>query len=242
MCSVRIAIGDPCYGRNDSGMDFRLLGPLEVVERDRPLALGGVKQRSLLAILLLQSNELVSTDRLIDQLWGATPPATCAKSIQVYVSRLRKQIGTSRLATHAPGYTLHVEPSELDLARFEQLADEALRTDPQRAARKLRDALALWRGSPLADLAYEPFAQPEIARLEELRIAVLEQRIDADLAVGRHAEAVRASDHFPVVADLLTATDVQPNPEVPGHAVQEQGAAAEVRPAAGRGKDLGRDL
>jgi DNA-binding SARP family transcriptional activator len=171
-------------------MDFRLLGPLEVVERDRPLALGGVKQRSLLAILLLQANELVSTDRLIDQLWGPAPPATCAKSIQVYVSRLRKQLGDQRLATQAPGYVLQVEPSELDLARFEQLADEARRGDPRTAARKLRDALALWRGSPLADLAYEPFAQPEIARLEELRMAVLEQRIDADLAVGRHAELV----------------------------------------------------
>ena len=171
-------------------MDFRLLGPLEVVERDRPLALGGVKQRSLLAILLLQANEVVSTDQLIDQLWGATPPATCAKSVQVYVSRLRKQLGNRRLATHAPGYMLQVEPSELDLARFEQLAGEARRTDPHRAARKLRDALALWRGPPLADLAYEPFAQPEIARLEELRMAVLEQRIDADLAVGRDAELV----------------------------------------------------
>jgi DNA-binding SARP family transcriptional activator len=165
-------------------MDFRLLGPLEVVERDRPLELGGAKQRSLLAMLLLQANELVSTDRLIDQLWGATPPATCAKSIQVYVSRLRKQLGDQRLATQAPGYVLHVEPSELDLARFAQLADEARRADPRRAAQKLRDALALWRGTPLADLAYEPFAQPEIARLEELRMAVLEQRVDADLAVG----------------------------------------------------------
>ena len=178
------------YGRGYSGMDFRLLGPLEVIERDRPLALGGAKQRSLLAILLLQANELVSTDRLIDQLWGAAPPATCAKSIQIYVSRLRKQLGDERLATQAPGYVLQVEPSELDLARFERLADEARRGDPRTAARKLRDALALWRGSPLADLAYEPFAQPEIARLEELRMAVLEQRIDADLAVGRHAELV----------------------------------------------------
>jgi DNA-binding SARP family transcriptional activator len=171
-------------------MDFRLLGPLEVSERGGPLALGGVKQRSLLAILLLQANELVSTDRLIDQLWGATPPATCAKSIQVYVSRLRKELGDGRLVTQAPGYLLRVDPSELDLARFEQLAAEARRTDPDTAARKLREALALWRGPALADLAYEPFAQPEIARLEELRMAVLEQRIDADLAVGRHAELV----------------------------------------------------
>jgi DNA-binding SARP family transcriptional activator len=171
-------------------MDFRLLGPLEVVEHDRPLVLGGGKQRSLLAILLLQANELVSTDRLVDQLWGATPPVTCVKSIHVYVSRLRKQLGDDRLITRAPGYVLRVDQSELDLARFEQLADEARRAEPRRAALKLRDALSLWRGPPLADLAYEPFAQPEIARLEELRMAVLEQRIDADLAVGRHAELV----------------------------------------------------
>jgi DNA-binding SARP family transcriptional activator len=175
-------------------MDFRLLGPLEVSERDRALALGGVKQRSVLAILLLQANELVSTDRLIDQLWGAEPPATCAKSVQVYVSRLRKEMGNGRLATRAPGYVLRVDPSELDLARFEQLAGEARRADPQTAAGKLREALALWRGPALADLAYEPFAQVEIARLDELRLAVLEQRIDADLAVGRHAELVGELD------------------------------------------------
>jgi DNA-binding SARP family transcriptional activator len=107
-------------------MDFRLLGPLEVSERGRPLALGGVKQRSLVAILLLQANEIVSTDRLIDQLWGATPPATCAKSIQVYVSRLRKQLGDGRLITRPPGYLLRVDPSELDTVHFERLVAEAL--------------------------------------------------------------------------------------------------------------------
>ena len=172
-------------------MYFRLLGPLEVVsDRDLPLALGGVKQRSLLAVLLLQANQLVSTDHLIDQLWGASPPATAAKSIQVYVSRLRKALGDGRFATHPPGYVLRVEPSELDLARFEQLAGEASRAAPERAAGKLREALALWRGSALADLAYEPFAQVEVARLEEMRLAVLEQRIEADLALGRHAELV----------------------------------------------------
>ncbi|MGH2745468.1 MAG: AfsR/SARP family transcriptional regulator [Thermoleophilaceae bacterium] len=171
-------------------MDFRLLGPLEVSEQDRPLALGGVKQRSLLAILLLQANELVSTDRLIDQLWGMAPPATASKSIQVYVSRLRKTLGDGRLVTRAPGYLLRVEPEELDLARFEQLAAEARRASPESAARKLREALALWRGPALADLAYESFAQVEVARLEEMRLAVVEQRIDADLALGRHTELV----------------------------------------------------
>jgi DNA-binding SARP family transcriptional activator len=172
-------------------MDFRLLGPLEVVsEHDQPLALGGVKQRSLLAVLLLHANELVSSDRLIDQLWGASPPATGAKTVQVYVSRLRKALGDGRLVTHGPGYLLRAEPEELDLARFERLADEARRAAPESAAGKLREALALWRGPALADLAYEPFAQVDIARLEEMRLAVLEQRIDADLACGRHAELV----------------------------------------------------
>ncbi len=171
-------------------MDFRLLGPLEVCEQDRGLALGGVKQRSLLAVLLLQANEVVSTDRLIDQLWGATPPATASKGIQVHVSRLRKTLGEGRLDTSAPGYVLRVAPAELDLARFEQLAAEARRIPPDGAARKLREALSLWRGPALSDLAYEPFAQVEIARLEEMRLAVLEQRIEADLALGRHAELI----------------------------------------------------
>jgi DNA-binding SARP family transcriptional activator len=171
-------------------MDFRLLGPLEVSESDRPLALGGVKQRSVLAILLMHANELVTTDQLIDQIWGGSPPATATKSVQVYVSRLRKALGAERVRTHPVGYVLYVEPEELDVARFEQLAAEASRIAPHGAARKLREALALWRGPALADLAYEGFAQPEVARLEEMRLAALEQRIDADLAVGRHAELV----------------------------------------------------
>jgi DNA-binding SARP family transcriptional activator len=171
-------------------MEFRLLGPLEVVEHDCLLALGGVKQRSLLAVLLLHANEVVSADRLIDELWGQTPPLTAGKSIQVYVSRLRKELGEGRLATQAPGYILRVDPSELDLACFEQLLGEARGADAKSAAQKLRQALALWRGAALADLAYEPFVQAEIARLEELRWAAQEQRIDADLADGRHAELI----------------------------------------------------
>ena len=171
-------------------MDFRLLGPLEVSEDDRPLALGGDKQRSVLAILLIHANELVTPDQLIDQIWGGAPPARAGKNVQVYVSRLRKVLDPERLATHAGGYVLHVEPQEFDVARFEQLADEASRAAPSTAARKLGDALALWRGPALADLAYEGFAQPEIARLEEMRLAVLAQRIDADLALGRHAALV----------------------------------------------------
>jgi DNA-binding SARP family transcriptional activator len=171
-------------------MDFRLLGPLEVFEDDRPLELGGAKQRSVLAILLMHANELVTSDQLIDEIWGGEPPAKAGKTVQVYVSRLRKVLDPERLTTYAGGYVLHVEPDEFDVARFEQLAAEAASAAPSGAARKLRDALALWRGPALADLAYEGFAQPEIARLEEMRLAVVEQRIDADLALGRHAGLV----------------------------------------------------
>jgi DNA-binding SARP family transcriptional activator len=171
-------------------MDFRLLGPLEVTGADGALAVGGTKQRSVLAMLLLHANQVVSTDRLIDALWGASPPFTSAKSIQVYVSRLRKAIGDNRLVTRAPGYVLYVDPAELDLLRFEQLVAEARRASPESASVKLHDALALWRGEPLADLAYEQFAQAEIARLEELRLGAVEARIEADLALGGAAELV----------------------------------------------------
>jgi predicted ATPase/DNA-binding SARP family transcriptional activator len=171
-------------------VEFRLLGPLEAGEQDHPIALGGGKQRSLFAYLLLHANEVVSTERLIDELWGESPPATVNKSVQVYVSRLRKQLGDGRLVTRAPGYMLRLDPSESDLGRFERLMVEAGRAGPAAAAEQLREALALWRGPPLADLAYEPFLQSEIARLSELRLNALEQRIEADLASGRHAELV----------------------------------------------------
>ena len=171
-------------------MEFRVLGPLEVAERDRSLALGGHKQRALLAVLLLHANEVVSADRLIDELWGDAPPRTAAKSVQVLVSKLRKELGEGRLLTRPPGYVLHVDGSELDLARFRELVAEARDADAADAADKLRQALALWRGPALGDLAYEPFAQAEIARLEELRLAAIEQRVDADLARGTHSELV----------------------------------------------------
>jgi DNA-binding SARP family transcriptional activator len=168
-------------------MEFRLLGPLEVVDGGRSLALGGRKQRSLLAMLLLHCNDVVSTELLVDEVWGGSPPATVAKSVQVYVSRLRKELGDGRLVTRSPGYLLRVEPSELDLARFQVLVAHADSADPAAAAALLREALALWRGPPLADLAYEPFARSHVARLEDLRFTALEQRIDADLASGEHA-------------------------------------------------------
>ena len=170
-----------------SQVEFRLLGPLEAVEDDRPLALGGAKQRALLAVLLLHANQVVSSDRLIDEVWGESPPATAGKMVQVYVSRLRKQLGEARLLTRAPGYLLQVDPAELDVARFERLVAEARQEDAAAAGAKLRAALELWRGPPLADLAYERVAQAETVRLEELRWAALELRIDADLASGRAA-------------------------------------------------------
>jgi DNA-binding SARP family transcriptional activator len=168
---------------------FRILGPLEVVEEGRPLPLGGPRQRALLAILLLRANQVVSSDRLIDELWGESAPPTAAKVIQVYVSKLRKQLGESRLVTRAPGYGLVLDESELDLFRFERLVGEA-RQEPARAAELLREALALWHGAPLADLEYEQFAQTEITRLEELRLSAVEERIDADLVAGAHREAL----------------------------------------------------
>ena len=171
-------------------MEFRLLGPLEVIKHRRALDLGPGKQRALLAILLLHANEVVSAARLIDDLWPEEAPRTATKSIQVYVSGLRKQLGEGRLVTRKPGYLLRVEPDELDGARFERIVSEAREAAPERAAARLREALALWRGPPLADLADEHFARPEIARLEGLRLAALEHRIDADLEAGRHAEVV----------------------------------------------------
>src|SRR3954451_13457679 len=173
-----------------SPLEFRMLGPLDAVEDDRPLALGGAKQRGLLAVLLLHANQAVSSDRLIDELWGESPPATAGKIVQVYVSRLRKQFGDGRLLTRPSGYLLRVDPGELDLARFERLVAEAREEDAVAAGAQLRAALELWRGPPLADLAYEGFAQAEIVRLEELRWAALELRIDADLAAGRAPELV----------------------------------------------------
>ncbi len=188
---------DPRFGRGIP-IDFRILGPLEA-HAGRALPLGGAKQRALLALLLLRRNEAVSTDDLIDGLWGEAPPATAAKAVQVYVSRLRRLLGPApsghgRLCTRAPGYLLELSPGELDLQRFETLVEEAQQAtaggDPAAAADALRRGLALWRGPPLADLAFEPFAQAAAARLEEQRLAALESRVEADLAAGRAPELV----------------------------------------------------
>jgi DNA-binding SARP family transcriptional activator len=171
-------------------MEFLLLGPLEVRDGDRVVALGGVKQRALLALLLLNANRVVPRDRLIDELWGEDPPKTALASVQVYVSRLRKLLLPGVLVTRAPGYTLEVEPDALDLARFELLLAEARGARSEVAARLLREALGLWRGPPLAEFAEEPFARVEAGRLEELRLGALEERISAELELGRDLELV----------------------------------------------------
>jgi DNA-binding SARP family transcriptional activator/ABC-type transport system substrate-binding protein len=169
-------------------MDFRILGPLEVIAGDRALTLGGGRQRKLLAILLLHLNEFVSTERLMEDLWGEQRPDTASKALQGYISQLRKALAPDSLVTRPGGYVLRLAPGELDVDRFEQLVDGAREAEPHVAAEKLREALALWRGPPLADFAYDEFAQSEIARLEERRLVALERRVEADLALGRHAE------------------------------------------------------
>jgi YVTN family beta-propeller protein len=175
-------------------IDFRILGPLEAVDRDGPMALGGPKQKALLALLLLHRNQLVSTSRLIDELWGERPPPTAIKIVQGYISNLRKVLGDGVLVTRGHGYVLHMQPGAVDVDRFESLAAQGRRalrhSDGAIAAARLQDALALWRGPALADFAYEPFAQGEIARLEDARLAALEDRIEAELMLGDHGVLV----------------------------------------------------
>jgi DNA-binding SARP family transcriptional activator len=182
-------------------MDFRILGPLEVLDESRRrVALGGDKQRVLLGLLLVNAGETLNTDRLIEELWGERPPATAAKTVQVHISRLRKALAGAGngwedlVVTREHGYQLEVDPERIDSRRFERLLAEG-RSElganrPERAAPALEEALALWRGRPLADLAYEAFAQNEIARLDDLRVTAQEHLIEAKLALGGHAEVV----------------------------------------------------
>jgi DNA-binding SARP family transcriptional activator/ABC-type branched-subunit amino acid transport system substrate-binding protein/streptogramin lyase len=186
-----------------SAMQFGILGPLEVSDEGRRVEIGGHKQRALLASLLLHANEVVSLDRLIDELWGETPPPTAAKTLQAQVSRLRRALNGEEdpaahmlgpLETRGHGYLLKVEPGQVDADRFQGMLEEARRTraegKPEKAAEELRRALALWRGPALADFAYEPFAQTEIVRLDELQLTAFEERLEADLALGRHTELI----------------------------------------------------
>lgn len=172
-------------------IEFRILGPLEVADCGRRVVVGAPKVRALLAVLLLHRGEVVSTDRLIDALWGERASETAAKTVQVYVSNLRKALGDGVLVTRGRGYMLQAEPRQVDVDRSETLVAQGRgaleRGDALTAATLLREALAVWRGPALADFGYESFAQAEIARLEEVHVATLEDRIDADLAAGEHA-------------------------------------------------------
>ena len=204
-------------------MEYRILGPLEVELDGPPLSVKGRKPRALLALLLLRRNELVPTELLIDDLWGDKAPATAANTLQVYVSQLRKIVG-DRVSREGGAYRLRVEPDELDAERFERLAEEgdaALRRRSFReAAELLAEALALWRGPALADLRYESFAQGEIARLEELRLAANENRIEAELGLGRHDQ---------VIGELEALIAEHPAPRAapePAHARALPGGAA----------------
>src|SRR5580698_4057874 len=183
-------------------VQFRLLGPLEAQDGERRVELGRPKQRALLAVLLVHANDVVSLDRLVEELWGEEPPAQAAASLQTYVSNLRRALEPDRparapsrvLVSHPPGYRLVVGAGDLDAARFAALATEGHRLlqaqRPAAAARVLREGLALWRGPALAEVADEGFAQAERNRLEELRVAALEDRLAADLDLGGHAAAV----------------------------------------------------
>lgn len=169
----------------------RLLGPLEIEHARAPIALGTPGQRALLARLVLDVNRTVAVDRLVEDLWGADVPPTAVKMIQVHVSRLRKLLPAGMLVTRPPGYAIMIAPESLDLVRFERRREQGRTAlaarDPEVASEHLRAALALWRGPALAEFD-EPFAAVEAARLEELRVACTEDRIEADLALGRHAE------------------------------------------------------
>ena len=185
-------------------MRFQVLGPLEVERSGDRVALGGPKQRLVLALLLIRANQVVSAERLIDEIWGEDPPDAARPSLQSYVSHLRKALGPDRLAGRTPGYVLHARDDEVDARRFEALATDArrkLNDDPAAAARALRDALAIWRGEPLADLATELSLQSEIERLSGLRLAAIEDRVEAELDLGHHAE---------LAAELETLTAEHP--------------------------------
>jgi DNA-binding SARP family transcriptional activator len=169
---------------------FRVLGPLEAESDDgSPIVLGGARQRAVLTVLLLRAGEVVSTDFLITSIWGETPPKTATTSLQNSIAALRRALGPNLLLTRPPGYVLQVNGGYLDLREFEHLVRDAAGREPSERARLLRSALELWRGEPLEEFAFEPFA-PEVRRLEELRVVAGEDWADAELEAGRAAELV----------------------------------------------------
>ena len=187
-------------------LELRILGPLEVLADGEPVALPRKKQRALLALLLLRAGEVVSTDELIEELWGGQPPATAKDALQNYVSQLRKALGPDVIVTRDPGYVLEATAEQTDLGRFERLVADARGEDAKARAAKLREAIDLWRGPPLADLAYESFTGLETARLEELRASAQADLVDSELELGWHAE---------LIAELETTIAERPFDERP---------------------------
>jgi DNA-binding SARP family transcriptional activator len=170
--------------------EFRILGPLEVSDETGHVALGGPKQRALLAILVLEVGRVVPTDRLIDLLWGQEAPRTANASLQNSVGRLRRALGTEVLETRSPGYVLNVDPAQIDARRLERMLVDSRRLPAQERRECLQAALALWRGPALVEFAFDEFAQAEIRRLEELRLVAQGERIDADLELGKHGDVI----------------------------------------------------
>ena len=172
--------------------EIRVLGRVDVLVNGWPLPLGGSKQRGVLAMLALRANQTVSADELIDGLWGERPPPSAAKNVQLYISRLRRALGTeASIVTHGRGYELQLPEDAVDAARFKRLVDRARRDGgPGMNGGVARDALELWHGAPLADVAEEPFAAPEIRRLQEFHLRAIEVTIATELAAGRHAEVI----------------------------------------------------
>jgi DNA-binding SARP family transcriptional activator len=182
--------------------EFRILGPLEVLLDGRPVDLGGLRQRALLAALLVHHGQVVSTERLVDLVWGESAPKTATTSLHNAVAQLRRLLGADVLETRAPGYVLPVEPDAVDALRFEALLARARSLPADERAELLSSALALWRGPALADLAGEEFTQGEIRRLEELRLDALEERIAADIERGLHREVIGELETLAAVAPL----------------------------------------
>src|SRR5919204_1255877 len=190
--------------------EFRLLGPLEAFVEGQPIRLAAPKPRALLALLLLNRNRVVPTERLIDELWGDEVPGRATKTLQVYVSQLRKALGPERLVTRPPGYELRVEEGELDVERFESLAAAAREQlglgNARAAVAGLKEALALWRGPALREFRSEPFGEAAAARLEELRLEAVEDRLQAELDTGTTAGLV------PQLEELVAAEPFRERP------------------------------
>ena len=217
-------------------MEFRILGPLEVRDNGRVLELGGAKQRAVLALLLLHANEVVALDRLIDGIWGERPPDTAAAAVHGSVSRLRKVLEPNGapyqvIRTQPPGYVFAAGPEVVDRYRFERLAAEGKTAldegDAARSADLLREALALWRGPALADIAFTIADRTELDRLDEEWLSAVEERIDADLALGRHA-----------LARSGAGSPRRPSSTARASSRAAHGCALRGRPASGRAGDV----